>query len=245
MGLFTDGNVSTVHDLAAHDTGITGVAGTEGIDLTVKLALAQEELGVELTAAMPQGATLGQVVVTPPLRLWHVFHTLELVYRDAYNNQLNDRYKGKWRQYRELAQWAATKLLETGVGIAAEPVPRAAAPVLSLEAGGIGPVDVTLCASVAWVNARGEQGATGNWALITVSAGCVLVVKAVRPPEVAVGWNVYIGESGEEQTRQNAAPIAVGSVWRQTEPIGVDGPQPGSGQTPSYLRAAPRMLVRG
>ena len=39
--------------------------------------------------------SIEQVVVTPPLKLWHIFRTLEMVYRDAYNSQLNDRYAGQ------------------------------------------------------------------------------------------------------------------------------------------------------
>jgi hypothetical protein len=132
MALFTDGNISTIDDLAAHDSGVMGIAAAEAIDLSRKLAMAQEEVGVELAALMPrldflgtQGRELSNVVVTSPLRLWHAFHTLEMVYRDAYNNQLNDRYKGKWEQYRELSGWAAGKLLETGIGISAEPLSQA------------------------------------------------------------------------------------------------------------------------
>src|SRR5690242_2816865 len=134
MSLFTDGSIASLEDLKAQDSGVMDTAGTEGIDLTGKLALAQEEIGVELQVLLPRLGTgasecggLAKVVVTSPLRLWHVFHTLSMVYRDAYNNQLNDRYKGKWDQYRQLARWAEERLLETGVGMAADAVPRAEA----------------------------------------------------------------------------------------------------------------------
>ena len=40
------------------------------------------------------GFDLSHVVVTPPVRLWHTYRTLENVYREAYNSQLNDRYAG-------------------------------------------------------------------------------------------------------------------------------------------------------
>ena len=33
MSLFTDSTISTMEDLAAHDSGILDVASTEGIDL--------------------------------------------------------------------------------------------------------------------------------------------------------------------------------------------------------------------
>lgn len=245
MALFTDGNISTLDDLTAHDTGLMGVAGVEGIDLTVKLALAQEELGVELASMLPPQSGLDGVVVTAPLRLWHVFHTLAMVYRDAYNNQLNDRYKGKWQQYRELAQWASRKLLETGLGMAANPVPRAGAPVLSAAPGVGWSEDTTLYACVAWVNAAGEEGAAGPWGMITVGPGQALAVRAVQPPAAAAGWNVYVGIDSGEMRRQNEVPLDTAASWTQAGALREDGAQPGKGQKPSYQRALAQTLRRG
>lgn len=244
MALFTDGNITTIHDLTAHDSGLMNLAGVEGIDLTVKLALAQEELGVELAALMPADTRLECVVVTPPLKLWHAFHTLELIYRDAYNNQLNDRYKGKWEQYRELAAWAAGKLLQTGVGITANPVPQAQTPQVGVMVAGA-ELERTVYVSVAWVNAEGEQGAASAWERVLVPAGCMVTVKAVRPPAVAAGWHVYAGTNPAELSRQNTALLEIGSTWVQTGPLAEDGPLATNGQTPTFLRAMPTVLRRG
>jgi hypothetical protein len=256
MALFSDGNISTIDDLSAHDTGLMGVAGVEGIDLTRKLALAQEEIGVELMALLPRievaaarnsaSPALGMenVVVTGPLRLWHAFHSLELVYRDAYNNQLNDRYKGKWEQYRELAGWAAGKLLETGIGVSAEPLAQAEAPRLAAVAGGTAGENTAYYARVAWTNTRGEEGAAGPWNLLVVPAGMALSVEAVNPPANATGWNVYVGFAADEQTLQNAVPLAVWAVWMQAAAL-ESGRKPGDGQRPGYLRAVPRVFQRG
>ena len=49
MSLFTDGLISGIEDLAAQDTQLSNVASVEGIDVTQKLRLAQEELGLEIT----------------------------------------------------------------------------------------------------------------------------------------------------------------------------------------------------
>jgi hypothetical protein len=48
MALFTDGPASNIEDLAAHDSQLLTIAKSEGIDVTVKLALAQEAVGIEL-----------------------------------------------------------------------------------------------------------------------------------------------------------------------------------------------------
>ena len=130
MALFTDG-ISTIQDLMSQDSSVLTTAQTENIDLNQKLTLAQQELGIELTTLLQRSNTydwqfwlqpdpqLNNIVVTPPLQLWHVFQTLALVYQDAYFNQLNDRYKGKRDQFQQLAKWAMDKLIQTGIGIAA------------------------------------------------------------------------------------------------------------------------------
>src|SRR5262245_31116544 len=99
MALFTDGPVSCIADLTARDTQLLNVAVAEGIDVTAKLALAQDELELELGALMSRVNAgdfvwsplpiSGSVVVTPPLKLWHTLRTLELVYEDAFWSQLN------------------------------------------------------------------------------------------------------------------------------------------------------------
>src|SRR5579871_3321139 len=133
MALFTDG-ISTIQDLMAQDSSILTTAQNENIDLNQKLALAQQALGIELTTLLQRSATydwqfwmqpdpqLNDIVVTPPLQFWHVYETLALVYQDAYFNQLNGRYAGKRDQFRQLADWAMEKMIETGVGIAADPL---------------------------------------------------------------------------------------------------------------------------
>src|SRR5262249_36673787 len=134
MALFTDGPVSGILDLAARDTQLLNVASMEGIDVTQKIALAQDELGLEITAMLnrtnyvdqrfwlaPQ-PDLGSVVVTPALKMWHSLRSLELVYADAYSNQLNDRYAGKRDQFHEMAVWARDHLVDAGIGMATCPV---------------------------------------------------------------------------------------------------------------------------
>ena len=139
MALFIDGPISTMEDLTAQDSQLLDVASTEGVDLTRKLALAQDELGVELSALLSgagSGDPLGwraaadcdRVVITAPLKMWHTFRTLEMVYRDAYNNALNDRYAGKRDAFHEMAAWAREKLILLGIGMAWNPVPRAGRP---------------------------------------------------------------------------------------------------------------------
>src|SRR5574338_279857 len=124
MALFTDGTMATVSDLRLYEHSILEVGQTESIDLAEKLTLSQREISIEITAfllkkgvALPLGHELSNVIATDPLIHWHAVHTLAICYRDAYNSQLNDRYKGKWEEFARLAGRAQRLAFDIGIGI--------------------------------------------------------------------------------------------------------------------------------
>lgn len=243
MALFTDGPASGIEDLAAQDSQLLNVASAEGIDLTVKLALAQEAIGIELEGMLRESTRLGlgNVVVTPALRLWHTYRTLETVYRDAYNNQLNDRYAGKRDQFRELGMWARERLRQTGVGIALRPAPRAATPDARPAAGSL--PDGTYFVTMTWVNDAGEEGAPAMASAITTSGGGFVVTPPAAPAGVT-GWNVYAGVSPDGMAKQNARTLAPDTPWLQAELLSIGAVAP-VGQSPNYTHPMPRVLMRG
>ena len=254
MALFTDG-ISTIQDLMGQDSSVLTTSQTENIDLSQKLSLAQQELGIEITTLLQRSDTYGwqfwlqpdpqlnNIAVTPPLQLWHVFQTLMLVYQDAYFNQLNDRYQGKRDQYQQLAKWAIDKLIQTGVGIVAEPIPQAAPPQLTSISGG--QPGMTYCASASWLNVDNEEGQASNPSSLTVAAGNALVAQPVNQPANATAWNIYVGLSPIAMALQNSSPLALDQVWVQAGPVSTLGQAPGSGQAPDYLRALTRVIQRG
>jgi hypothetical protein len=254
MALFNDGPASGIADLQGHDSQLLDVAHVEGIDVTRKLALAQEELALELTTLLARlnqstdfgvtagGAGLAQVVVTPPLKLWHTFRTLELVYRDAYHSQLNDRYAGKRDEYHELAKWAYEKLIQSGIGVAQDPIPQAEAPTLAPAAGTL--PDGKYYAAAAWTNRTGEEGAASVAAAITTTASTFTARPSIAPAN-AQGWNVYVGVSPTSLVLQNASPMGVGQIWTQTSGLVTTGKLAPPGQAANYMRQAPRILQRG
>lgn len=254
MALFTDG-ISTIQDLMNQDSSVLATAQTENINLSQKLTLAQQELGIELTTLLQRSNTydwqfwlqpdpqLNNIVVTPPLQFWHVFQTLVLVYRDAYFNQLNDRYKSKRDQFQQQAKWAMDKLLQTGLGIASDPVPRAAPPQLSSIAGG--QPAATYCVSVSWLNAECEEGQASDPSTLVLEAGNTLIGQPVSQPGNATAWNVYAGPSPTSMILQNTAPLTPDQVWVQDAPLATVGQAPSGGQAADYLRALPRVIQRG
>ena len=262
MALFTDAPISTLDQLAAQDSVALDVASTEGIDATAKISLAQDELGIEITAAssrspfspatpsvwwpgmvLATAVQLSSIVVTPPLRLWHTFHTLELIYRDAYNNQLNDRYLGKWRAYTDLAKWASSMLMQTGVGVVSDPVAIAQSPEVDIISGIF--QATTYFAQTAWLNARREEGMASAVTSAAALDQNSVQVTAKNPPQNATAWNIYAGTSIDAITLQNSVPITVGQPWFLPTSGLTSGRGPGTGQAPNYYRVLPRYLQRG
>jgi hypothetical protein len=246
--LFTDSPAISPKDLADHETAILDTAHNEAIHLTVKILLARDEVGLQLLARYPElglvNVGLRNTVVTPALRLWLVFHTLEIVYRDAYHNQLNDRYKAKWDEYRDLSSFAAGLLFQIGIGTVVDPIPQAERPVLSLVPGSL--ATGTYFVQVGWRNLNGEEGAPSELTSIEVTEENTLRVAAVNPPPNAISWNVYVGRSPEALYLQNEAQLGVAETWTAPGPaIRESGGQPGEGQEPTFLSPSPRILLRG
>jgi hypothetical protein len=242
MALFVDGLAASLEDLAAYDSSVLAVTTTEGIDLNAKLALAHASLAVDLETVLGSG-TLECVVVTSALKAFLIYSTLEHVYRDAYNSQLNDRFEGRRRQYEALRREAWWKLLESGIGLAIEPVSKSAAPELTSVPGS--GVEGILYARTAWVNRRGHEGLASEASEWIGAPGATLRVRAVHRPSNASGWNVYIGHEPHETRRQNPEPLPTDAEWVKEGPIIETGGLPSDGQTADYIRAVPRLLRRG
>ncbi len=263
MALFTDGPISQDQDLANYENGILNIAGEEQIDLQGKIALAQDEIGTRLLALLLRQETrspftnwidpqdmlrrqigMGDVVVTDPLKQWHVLRTLALVYRDAYNNQLNDRYQKKWQEYAQLEQDAKEMLYLIGVGLVGYPLPVPGAPAVSFQPGtGAGAQYFT---QTTWVNQLGQESAASVPVPVTTTPGTQILVTPAAAPQWATGWNVYVGTAPGASTLQNSAPNATGASWT---PVGgvlaTTGRLPGSGQVPDYYVSNDRVLPRG
>jgi hypothetical protein len=243
MALFTDGPIAATEDLTSQDSAVLTVASTEGIDLSKKLGLAMDELAMELGGLLPVAGGLNHVAVTTALKMWHTFRTLELVYRDAYHSQLNDRYAGKRDQFVALGKWAFAKLLESGLGVVHNPIARAPMADLSYFTGPQSGAVYYVC--VSWTGANGEEGAVGEWNAITVPENNVLSVRASHPPANAAGWNVFVGLSPDSICQQNSSPLALGQPWLQEASVSVTGRTPHTGQTEDALVAITNALQRG
>ena len=250
--LFTDSIMATVDDLAEYESEIRAVASAEAINLETKLRLAQSEVGIELlaTSVLPDADrtrnafTLGQVVVTDALRLWHIFHTLAIIFRDAYNRKLNDKYRPKWEEYQELAKSANGQYLTIGVALVWNPLPAPGPPTLDSVAGGDLPA-TNYFVFTTWVNARGQESSPSPIVASTVGAAQLPRIQPASPPAQAAGWYPYVSILYNQGQRQANTPLSLSSSWTMPASGLVSGASTPSGQPPDLVRTLPRTLQRG
>jgi len=257
MALLTDGNPNATTDLQVYESAILDVAATEMIDLGGKLGLATEEISEDVLDILidhapstdPQAATrrmigVSDVVVSPQMKRWHALHTLEIVYRDAFNNQLNDRYQAKMTEYQRLSKDARDHTMKLGIGLVTIPIPEAATPALTTAASPGAP-DTTYYVAVSWVASAGAEGEPSEVTTFETPAETTLAVQAVNPPAVATGFNVYLGLSSTTLTLQNGSPIAVGQSFIVPASGLIAGAAPGNGQSPDTYVVGGPTLRRG
>ncbi len=255
--LLTDGTPNTPEDLRVYESGILDVSHGEGIDLDAKLRLATEEISeVVLNILLDQStvASGGQttrrslgvsdVVVTRQLKRWHALYTLAIFYRDAYNDQLNDRYLAKWNEYQLLARGAKDATTQYGIGLVSTPVPQAGTPVVG-SAPGLLPAAVYYV-QITWVSATGAEGNPSSaTAFEAPVASLVTVTNGVNVPAVATAFNVYIGLTDCPATLQNSTPIAIGQTFTEAASGLAAGVPAGMGQLPDTYIMGGSTLRRG
>jgi hypothetical protein len=254
--LFTDGNPSRTEDLRVFESGIYEVASVEGIDLEAKLKAATDEIGDQLLmyllqpgsgdpqASVRRAIGLSTLVVTPAMRRWHALHTLALTFRDAFHNQVNDRYRENWRHYVAAAAEARSVLFRIGLGFVLEPLPRPGRPAVVERMGQLPAGSYQV--QTAWVNAQGQVSAPSEAVAIALSSSGGIGVTAGEAPAAATGWHVYVGELGGDLYQQNVEALVLGTTWNSPAGSLVGGEMPGSGQFADvYIAASSRTTPRG
>ena len=244
MALLVDGELSTLEDLAAQDSGVLQVAHGEGIDLHRKLELARREIEIEVEGLLRRADTgrLEEVVATPAMGRWHTLLTLAMVYRDAYFSQLNDRFGGRWQAYLKEAQEAERRVLEGGGGLTPHPLRRPSGVEAALGMGAIPPRIYYLQA--AWVNVLGQESMASPVEMVDAQSPHSLTVKPAGTAGGATGWHLYAGPAADELKRQTGAPLGMSEAWEAQDGPFQEGPAPGRGQEAERYVTWRRLLRR-
>lgn len=248
MALFVDGSPSEPQELSQYESSIVETASTEGIDLVTKGTVAATELQIELERFLlrvgsGRNVSIQQVVVTEALRRWHILQTIALTYRDAYHQQLNERYQHKLKAYEALSSSAAELLFDVGVGIAYAPLHRPERPELG-QAIGDHAANIWI-ARVSWINAQGTESEASRSASYATEHGSALTVTTAAAPANAVAWNVYVGTREDSLTKQNTVPLALADGWTMPAEGLRSGPAPSTGQRPDTLLRWTSTILRG
>ena len=247
MATFLNGSMPGLLDLKMYESGILDVANTEGIDLNDKVVVARDEIASELLMFLVERSNirpkLEQVARTTTLRQWHILHTLEAIYRDAFFNQLNDRYQQKWQEYQRLVQRAREIAIGSGVGLILNPIPQAGSPVLTAASGTLAPASYFV--RMAWLGLNGAEGEPSDVRAVELTNNGVLQVTPPAAPAGVAGWNVYVGNSGDQLSLQNGRPIAIDTAWTMASAGLVAGSTPGDGQIPDQYLSGQQLVRRG
>lgn len=255
--LLTDGCPNTTEDLRVYESAILDVASAEMINLDTKLRLATEEISeivlnilLDHTSVATGGDAarralgVSDVVVTRQLKRWHALYSLAIFYRDAYNNQLNDRYLAKWNEYLLLVKGSRDTALQYGIGLVTTPIPEAGTPVLG-SAPGLLPATVYYV-QISWVSATGAEGNPGKATAFEAPVASLLTVtNGSNVPAVATAFNAYVGLTDCPLTLQNASPIPIGQTFTEASTGLVAGVPAGTGQSPDLYVTGGSILRRG
>ena len=97
------------------------------------------------------------------------------------------------------------------------------------------------------MDSHGNEGATSAVNGVTLGGASSIVVEmaegAINVPRAAVGC--LAGADKDNLTRQNTAPLSIGSTWQLPTTGLVDGLEALGGQKPDYYIVLPRISQRG
>jgi hypothetical protein len=275
MSLFTDSGRIGISDLEAYESTLSKIASTHGINLDSKTTIAIADIGDGLLATLARAGSanspwfnptttgrynmvsfppesrwylnLDNVVVTPPLQRWISYAVLSRVFAEAYNVQLNDRFKNKWMEYSRRAREAEDVFYQLGIGVVYEPLPQP--PEAQVTAGtGTQPAGI-ITVQTAWADANGNESMLSPLVPVTLGASSSFTV-AMRgapgqPPVSAAGWNLYVGSNGSSATRQNSTLNLWNEVWSLPASGLVAGSAPVGSQQPDAYIVDPQRMQRG
>jgi hypothetical protein len=275
MALFTDSSLIAISELEAYESTLSKIASTHNINIESKTAITLAAIGDRLLGRLIRAGgannrlfhpvssgqgylvtlpphkewtlTLNNVVVTGPLQRWITYELLAQIFSEAYNVQLNDRFREKWVYYSARSKETEGSLYSLGIGVVYRPLDQPAIAQVTQGTGTLAAGIVTV--QTTWVDAAGNEGAPSPIVPVTLadssSVSVTIVPAQATAPAAAVGWNVYVGANGPMPMRQNAAALGVSATWTSPASGLVQGAMVPIGQKPDNYVLDPQRQWRG
>ncbi|MGA8599677.1 MAG: hypothetical protein WB676_33555 [Bryobacteraceae bacterium] len=273
MSLFTDSSLISISDLEVYEATLPQVASTHNINIDSKTAITLGSIGDLLLARLVRAGTaawpwlnptttglfnivsmppqttwrftLNNVVVTPPLQRWLCYEILSQVFDEAYNVQLNNRFKEKWMDYSARSRDTQKTYYDLGIGVVYNPLPQPPVAQVTVTSGAQPAGIITV--QTAWTDSNGNEGILSPLVPVTLPASSSfnVTIGATTFPANAVGWNLYVGANGASVARQNLAPIPSNTAWPLPSTGIIAGPSPLGGQQPDCYVLDPQRSQRG
>lgn len=275
MALFTDSSLITISDLEVYESTLSKIASTHNINIESKTAITLAAIGDRLLGRLMRAGgannpslnpvftgqyslvtlppqklwtlTLNNVVVTGPLKRWISYELLSQIFSEAYNVQLNDRFREKWLYYSARSKETEESLYALGIGVVYRPLEQPAIAQVAQSTGTLPAGIVTV--QTTWVDAAGKEGSPSLLLPVTLpdssSVSVTIVPAQAATPAAAVGWNVYVGANGGSPVRQNTAALPLNMTWTVPTTGFVAGTAVPWGQQPDNFVLDPQRQWRG
>lgn len=256
MALMIDGKISTIADIVQQDSGCLEVSEAEAISIDDKLALADRDCRLKLTQfVVNQGLEdvlgtsgnllrLERIVVNEAMERWHEFHTLSLLYSDAYYRSLSDRYEKKLQHYEGMARAAWESLIDTGIVCTLDPVARATIARVDLVPGTI-ETAAAYYVRIQWVNGTGQRGALSDARLVEAGIGTGIQIMAGERPYGVSGYDVFAGTEPDVVRKQNDLPVSAHDAFVVSPVIVTSDVAPAWSEPADLVLRRKRRLLRG
>jgi hypothetical protein len=244
MALLEDEGWVRIEDLAEEDSGILELSQREGVDLAAKIRLAVSDVRAEADSFLRAHSVYSSAngVVDWQVRRWAIHQSLSSAYRDAYFQQLNDRYGSKWKLYVQQAKDAREQCLTQGIGVVLQPLPRPRAPEATLLTGLHGPRSYWF--AITWTGANGQTSTLGEPRLVQTTGLHQVRVESGQSSPPGAKWHIYAGSGPGEMTRQTSEALPAEGAWLVPEEGLVEGDEAPQGQRADQTVRRRRLLGR-
>jgi len=253
MALFSDDGPSGLSDWLSYDSKLRYLSEQEITSTESKSVLAKSEIESEVTAFLLANIEepdfrvhemVKGLVVTEPLKRWHVMHTLQLYYNDLASLQVNGAHQERASYYQTRVLEAKAMLFELGVGLVSTAVPQPGEPIVIKSPGSHETKNKK--ARTQFFGVTEKPGKASNEFWLSSEGGESIEITYDTLPAGVYGWKLFI--EGPAETFFSVTPknVPAGAKLNiSTMPLTLGAALLAEGQEPErYIRSNSLLRLR-